>query len=341
MLSFYTVFIVTLLFVKIKLGETVNRRPKRLRILLAVSNCRFFWEALRGYHQNMSDDNEAMALSASGPGSPALWRSRRQTCHRLAPPVLRMPPERLALFLDVDGTLAPIVAQPHLTRVPVHTRRILLNLQSRGVMLAALSGRPLSQVRRLLVPIELALGGSHGAQLSMPGRGHLTYLSPPPDGMLSELYAGISPLAGVWLERKPSAIAVHWRQAPQYRSAVELVVHEALQRAPGWQLMEGHCVHELRPRGRDKGKALRRLMQHADFAGRWPLAIGDDRTDEDAFAAALSMGGGAIRVGHTQESVAPWRLGSVHALAGWLQQQLNKFGPGMNRSCKDGEHERT
>lgn len=259
-----------------------------------------------------------------------------------APPLLRVAPERLALFLDVDGTLAPIVSKPHLARVPLATRRLLQHMQTRGVALAALSGRPLSQVRRLLHPLELAVGGSHGAQLSLTGGRSLTYLAALPDDLVRGLSAGIAPLHGVWLERKPAAVAVHWRQAPQYRAAVDALVHETLRHAPEWQLIEGHCVHELRHQGRDKGKALRRLMQHGDFVGRWPLAIGDDRTDEDAFAAALSMGGGAIRIGDVQPSIAPWRLKDVSALAAWLQQQLNRFGPGiLDRSYKDGEYERT
>lgn len=271
----------------------------------------------------MSDDQESLPGPRPERGAHAATpRPRHRSPDPVAPPSLRLPPRQLALFLDVDGTLAPLVAKPHLTRVPLSTRRTLLALQDQGVALAALSGRPLTQVRRLLLPLEIPLGGSHGAQISLSGRCGIQFLGRLPENMVTMLQQGIERLPGVWLERKPAAIAVHWRQAPQHRSAVAALVAEALARAPGWLLVEGHCVHELRPAGRDKGRALRQLMRQPGFAGRWPLAIGDDRTDEDAFAAALALGGGAIRIGPAQETLAPWRLPDVSALAAWLRGQF-------------------
>lgn len=240
-----------------------------------------------------------------------------------APPSrLPVPLCRLALFLDLDGTLAPITERPDLTRVPLRTRRTLLALQRRGVAIAALSGRPLAQVRRLLLPVHIPMGGSHGAQISfVNGRG-IRVSSRIPSATSAILQQGVNRLPGVWLERKPAAYAMHWRQAPQHRAAVADLAQKVLAAAPGWRVVEGHCVHELRPAWRDKGKALIRLMQQPAFAGRWPLAIGDDTTDEDAFTAALGLGGGAIRVGLGADTVAPWQLENVEALARWLYRNL-------------------
>lgn len=240
-----------------------------------------------------------------------------------APP-LRLPvaPDRLALFLDVDGTLAPITARPELTRVPQSTRRTLLALQRDGAALVALSGRPMTQVRRLLNPVDIPIGGSHGAQLSMASGRSIRMSGRAPGGLVELLQDGIAGLPGVWLERKPGAFALHWRQAPQYEADVARLARVALACAPGWQLVEGHCVHELRPVGRDKGVALRRFMRQPRFAGRWPLAIGDDRTDEDAFRAAIALGGGALRVGAPRSTAAPWGLPDVEALAAWLREQV-------------------
>jgi len=241
--------------------------------------------------------------------------------YRAPPKRLPLPPGRLALFLDVDGTLAPIVARPHLTRIPLQTRRSLLALQEHGVAVAALSGRPVTQVRRLLHPVDIPMGGSHGAQISLDCERGIQFIARAPADMVSLLRIGVDHLPGVWLESKPAAFAIHWRQAPHQRAAVVRLVSEALARAPGWQLVEGHCVHELRRAGRDKGWALKHLMRQPAFAGRWPLAIGDDRTDEDAFAAALALGGAAIRIGATRETLAPWQLPNVPTLAQWLRVQ--------------------
>lgn len=237
------------------------------------------------------------------------------------PPLLRLRPGQLALFLDVDGTLAPITERPEMTRVPLETRRVLLELQRQGVALAALSGRPLDQVRGLLHPVNIPMAGSHGAQISLEGNQDITLASPPPPDMVSELQARVDALPGVWLERKPASLAVHWRQAPQYQEQVAQLVAEVLAGAPRWQLVQGHSVHEVRQKGHDKGMVLKRIMCQPEFSGRWPLAIGDDRTDEDAFNVALELGGAAIQVGAGQETVAPWALADVQSLAQWLGAQ--------------------
>lgn len=238
------------------------------------------------------------------------------------PPRLRCPANRLALFLDVDGTLAPITSRPELTRVPVDTRRSLVALQRKGAALAALSGRPLVQVRRLLHPLDIPVGGSHGAQLGLGAGRSIRANGRLPDGLVEFLQTGVSALPGVWLERKPAALAVHWRQAPDRGAEVANLAQRALEFAPGWNMLCGHYVHELRPSGRNKGVALRRLMRQSAFRSRWPLAIGDDRTDEDAFAAALALGGSAIRIGPPTATIAPWCLPDVAALADWLRAQL-------------------
>ena len=238
------------------------------------------------------------------------------------PPKLKLPAERLAIFLDVDGTLAPITSRPEFTRIPKDTRRTLLQMQKRGVALAALSGRPMTQVRRLLYPVHIPVGGSHGAQISFTGVGGIRAVPSVPSAMSDSLTRSVESLPGVWLERKPAAIAVHWRQAPQYCTEVERIVEQAIKLAPGWSVIKGHCVHELRAPGRDKGKALKRLMRRPEFLGRLPLAIGDDRTDEDAFRAALELGGAAIRVGANDQTQAPWQVKDVRDLAAWLQMQL-------------------
>jgi len=236
-----------------------------------------------------------------------------------------VPPNQLALFLDIDGTLAPITPRPEFTQVPVGTRRTLQALREAGVEIAALSGRPLVQVRRLLLPVNIPAGGSHGAQLGPVAGRSLRFTGSLPPELVTYLQKGIRDLPGVWLERKPAALAIHWRQAPDYRQSIEDLARNALCLAPGWQLVRGHCVHELRPSGRNKGVALRWLMRQPEFRGRWPLAIGDDRTDEDAFSAALKLGGSAIRIGAAPDTLAPWQLPDVPALAGWLRGQLKRI----------------
>jgi trehalose 6-phosphate phosphatase len=77
-------------------------------------------------------------------------------------------------------------------------------------------------------------------------------------------------------------------------------------------------VAELRPPGADKGDALKALMREPTFAGARPLFVGDDLTDEHAFAAAAEFGGAGILVGPARETAARYRLASVKAVADWL-----------------------
>src|SRR5690606_31176516 len=167
------------------------------------------------------------------------------------PPPLRLPVplHRLALFLDVDGTLAPITPRPELTRVPLATRRTLLHLHQSGVAVAALSGRPLVQVRRLLRPLQIPVGGSHGAQLGSADGRSVRATGLLPSALVQRVQRGVECLPGVWLERKPASLAIHWRQAPQFCQDVDKVARDALAETPGWRLVPGHCVHELRPSG--------------------------------------------------------------------------------------------
>jgi len=83
-------------------------------------------------------------------------------------------------------------------------------------------------------------------------------------------------------------------------------------------LQRGKMVAELRPAGADKGDALKALMREPRFMGARPLFVGDDLTDEHAFAAAAELGGAGILVGPPRETAARYRLGSVKNVAEWL-----------------------
>ena len=92
-----------------------------------------------------------------------------------------------------------------------------------------------------------------------------------------------------------------------------------------WALQHGKCVVEVRPAAVDKGKALQVLMQAPCFAGRRPLFIGDDLSDEAGFAAAQALGGKGIRVGdgHTR---ADYRLANPDAVEAWLKRLMTPQG---------------
>jgi trehalose 6-phosphate phosphatase len=122
---------------------------------------------------------------------------------------------------------------------------------------------------------------------------------------------------GLIVEGKPLGIAVHFRLAPQQeRSVLAFMVEVA--RRHGLLLQGGKMVAELRPDRAHKGDALKALMTEPRFVGARPLFVGDDLTDEHAFAAAAELGGAGILVGPARATAARYRLASVEAVADWL-----------------------
>lgn len=229
----------------------------------------------------------------------------------------------LALFLDVDGTLVPIAADPASVRADPALPSLLGGAAKRlGGALGIVSGREIESIDRLTGGAVHYLAGSHGAEFRLgPGQ---PVLRPGPLPDLAGLAAEIARLAATWpallIEPKRAGIAVHYRQAPHL--APELRDHlESLlaQRAQAdLALLQGDHVLELRSPAHNKGAAVRRLMAAPPFHGRRPFFIGDDVTDEDGFAAAIELGGTAIIVGDRRPTLATRQLASPADVLGLL-----------------------
>jgi trehalose 6-phosphate phosphatase len=119
---------------------------------------------------------------------------------------------------------------------------------------------------------------------------------------------------------------VHFRQAPQYeRAAMEVMGGLAHQLREKFVLRDGKCVMELTPRGYSKRGAIEAFMRQPPFAGRIPLFIGDDVTDEDGFEAVNALGGYSVRVGDLAATAARFRFSSVSTVVAWLRERnLNR-----------------
>jgi trehalose 6-phosphate phosphatase len=241
---------------------------------------------------------------------------------QLVPPPLSLLDDA-ALFLDFDGTLVELAERPDAIRVPPTLGALLERLQTRlEGRLAVVSGRALADLDRHL-PKGICASGSHGLELRLPD-GSALPLSVPAG--LDDVRAAARSFAdahpGLIIEDKPAGIAVHFRLAPQHEAPVRAHL-EALAATYGFVLQEGKMVSELRPPGADKGDALRSLMREPRFAAASPVFMGDDLTDEHAFAAAADLGGAGILVGPPRATAARYRLASVPAVAAWLEGALS------------------
>ena len=129
--------------------------------------------------------------------------------------------------------------------------------------------------------------------------------------------AAAAQFAGVWCEFKGPVIAVHYRQAPHAMQALGALLQQAVAKAEGYRLQSGKLVFEAKPARANKGRAVDWLMEQPLFSGRTPVMVGDDATDEDAFAVVIARGGFAVKVGEG-ETLASYRLPSPGSVTDWL-----------------------
>ena len=229
-----------------------------------------------------------------------------------------------AFFFDLDGTLADIKPQPHQVSISVGVRAALHQLAQRNEgAVALISGRSMDELDALAGAGAFPLAGVHGAERrDISGRVHRIAL---PSEMVSELERqlrnALAVLPGAKLECKGMAFALHYRQAPQHKTAITALAERMVTRWPGLALQPGKCVLELKPKGVSKGEAIRTFMQEAPFINKTPVFLGDDLTDESGFKVVNQMGGYAVKVGQG-DTGAKWRLDSVAAVQQWLLELI-------------------
>jgi trehalose 6-phosphate phosphatase len=234
-----------------------------------------------------------------------------------------MPPnidniERHAIFLDLDGTLAELVAHPDSVQVDRSTLRLLETLSEKvGGALAVVSGREIAVVDRLLRPLVLPVAGVHGLE-RRDARGVIHSRDTADISSIDfDLEKAIGHEPGVVIERKPGAIAVHYRRRPELDRRCRDVVHGVVEKRPDLHLLQGKMVYEIMPRGSDKGGAIQAFLSESPFLGRRPIFAGDDVTDEAGFSVVNAQHGISIKIG-AGESVARFRAHDVRQFRDWL-----------------------
>jgi trehalose 6-phosphate phosphatase len=209
---------------------------------------------------------------------------------------------RFAILLDVDGTILDIAPTPQEVHVPDSLCENLLRIGKRlDGALALVSGRPLSDLDHLFAPLRLPAIGGHGAEMRLASNGEAvaTRAAPLNPRFRQQLRTIAARHSGIIVEDKDYSVALHYRLAPKEGLAL---VHDVRRVCEDWgdrsiKLLSGKAVIEVKSRDFDKGTAVRELMSHAPFAGRTPIFVGDDITDEDAFRVVPEFNGVAMSVG--------------------------------------------
>jgi len=232
------------------------------------------------------------------------------------------PPEEAALLLDLDGTLLDLAPTPDLVVVPPGLPDTLRQLRTQlGGALAVVTGRPIDQIDGLLADAPHAVAGEHGGAIRHEPGGPVVRpsLPDPPVDWIVAAATIVERHPGALLEQKQRGFVFHYRLAPEHgpalhQAALDLIAAEAAR----FQVLEAAMAWEVRPRGVDKGVAVNALATEAPFAGRRPIFIGDDVTDEDGIRAARALGGTGLRVDTafgSPEGVRMWLRRSADAIA--------------------------
>ena len=218
--------------------------------------------------------------------------------------------EWCALLLDYDGTLTPLVSDPATAYLSPAMQQILTALMHHPrYQVAMVSGRALADLQGRAAGLALYMAGNHGLQIVGPEieycHPEAVQLQPQLRTLAQELQQELETIPGAWVEDKGLTLTVHMRAVPT--AYVPLVQRRVLhllrsaREAGTLTLRTGKAVLEVRPAIKwDKGAALRWIVDHMclsqSASGIFPVYIGDDETDEDAFH-ALGAAGLGILVG--------------------------------------------
>lgn len=241
-----------------------------------------------------------------------------------AGPPLPVDGHECCLFLDFDGTLVELAATPDAVAPDPALVDLLDALSAAlGGALAIVSGRQIATLDRLLAPLVLPAAGLHGIERRradgtrrVPG-----VATPWMAAVREELRGRVARQPGLLLEDKDAALAVHYRAAPALRESVHgwLRAQPAVRHGDA-EILEGECLLEIRPAGRDKGTAVEEFLAEPPFAGRRPVFAGDDLADAAGLEAARRRGGLDIAVG--ARLPARWRLEGPAEVRRWLHALL-------------------
>lgn len=226
------------------------------------------------------------------------------------------------LFLDYDGTLVPIKKKPELARLhPL--RRKLLEKISKKVPVSIVSGRSLSEIKKLVKLKGISLIGNHGYEILFNEKiwihPEATKLKRILGKTLRKIMERSKNLKGVLIEDKGLSGSVHFRLLkPGLEETIKKTVEEEVQKTDGKvEIRKGKKVLEIRPNiDWDKGKGVEKLISLLNLKDEFlKIYIGDDETDEDVFR-VLKESDISILVGKKRGSIAKFRLKNVEEV--WL-----------------------
>ena len=233
------------------------------------------------------------------------------------------------LFLDYDGTLAPIHEDPGRASMPAATRTAIKRLSAgKRFSVAIISGRALPDLRERVRLDELIFAGNHGLEILAPA---MHFIEPSAarmaeelEGLSRHLQVRLRHIPGAEVEHKVLSASIHFRRAPEdcLKEIHRAVQSEVAPFESLFQVSQGLKVFEIRPRVNwHKGNAVRWILEATGDPNTLGVYVGDDLTDEDAFS--MLPEGVTVRVGNNANTAAQYcipKQESVQEFLAWLAE---------------------
>lgn len=227
-----------------------------------------------------------------------------------APDVMR---RDAALLIDFDGTLVDFAPTPDAVSVTPALRTLLSDLeQCVGGAMAIVTGRALTDIDSMLAPLSVPVAAEHGGVMRVGADIWRPELPDVPAGWRDAAARLAAAHPGALVEAKPRGFVLHVRRVPAALNSVRAALQRLVSADARFELLDAAMAIEVRPRGADKGTAVLQLMSRPPFAGRAPVFVGDDVTDEDGMRAARALGGCGLRVADV--------FGSPAGVRAWLNE---------------------
>ncbi|WP_130803759.1 trehalose-phosphatase [Acinetobacter ihumii] len=232
----------------------------------------------------------------------------------------------IALFLDIDGTLADFNVDPEQCFISAEILNLIQHIQQNQGVVSVVTGRDLASAQRLLSSLELPIAALHGQEIYIDAH---THLSQQVDTDLFQsiyryLAAEIEPYPDLSLENKINTVALHYRKCPELQPIAHELTQKINDQFPQLKRIDGKYVYELAAHHINKATAIDQIVSQLDLHHHLLIFIGDDRTDEDGFAYVNQHHGISIKVGSGQ-SIAQYRLEHIQQVTEFLKDLSQKY----------------
>lgn len=230
---------------------------------------------------------------------------------------------RLALFIDIDGVLREFAESPQ--AYPPSTLQVLLSSLRAKLdgALALISGQRIAEVDALFAPYRFCCSGVHGCETRDASGNLWTYPIEARsfDSARAIVLQLIERHPGLRLQETACALTLCFEHEPDLRVVARTAMKSAADiLGPSFRLRAGKCTYDIHPWTATHATAMAAFMEQAPFRGRTPVCIGDQATDEHAFALVNGFRGFAVRVGASCAERERHSMTSLLDAIRWLEE---------------------